>query len=99
MSRITSRIAVKGTIAMTSFVSADLHFCGEIKATVHWATTEIPGVNIPQTHSWLWFHDKAAAYALRDALNEILEGVPVPPEDEVIGLTTEFGADDQEGVG
>jgi hypothetical protein len=24
---------------------------------------------------------------LRDALNEILEGVPTPPEDEVIGLT------------
>jgi hypothetical protein len=43
-------------------------------------------VNIPALRSWLWL-SKPNAYALRDALNEILEGVPTPPEDEVIGLT------------
>jgi hypothetical protein len=50
--------------------------------------TDFYGVNILALRSWIWLN-KPNAYALRDALNEILEGVPTPPEDEVIGLTND----------
>ena len=44
-------------------------------------------IMIPQTDACLLI-SREGAYALRDALNEILEGVPVPPEDDKIGLSS-----------